>query len=64
MSVIPLSANNPRQAIHTHASVHQAVEIDTLAAMLWSWQGNQPRASQKVMSAYCWVYDWRHLHAV
>jgi len=55
-----LSGNSLRQTVHTHcASVHQAAKL--VAALLRVARG--AAGLVKVMAAYCWVYDSRHLQA-
>jgi len=55
-----LSGNSLRQTVHTHcASVHQAAKL--VAALLRVVGVMQ--AWWKVMAAYRWVYDSRHLQA-
>ena len=56
----PLSGNSLRQTVHTHrASVHQAAKL--VAALLRV--ARVTAARRKVMAAYHWVYDSRHLQA-
>jgi len=55
------SGNSLRQTVHTHcASVHQAAKL--VAAFL-RVGGGELQAWWKVMAAYRWVYDSRHLQA-
>ena len=59
-SVATLSGNSLRQTVHTHcASVYQAAKL--VAALLRV--AGELQAWQKVMAAYCRVYDSRHLQA-
>jgi len=60
MAAATLSGNSFRQTVHTHrASVHQAAKL--VAALLRV--AGVTAGLAKVMAAYRWVYDSRHLQA-
>jgi len=55
-----LSGNSLTQTVHTHcASVHQEAKL--VAALLRVAGVTAVQAWRKVMAAYRWVYDSRHL---